>query len=421
MKDLKSHLFLETVEKTRIHVRELKPGMFVCELDCPWEQTNFLFQGFVLQNQADIEAVQAQCQYVYIDVSKQINIIQQPKVRDSMVYSSDWIDQRQPPKRTSNFEDEIYNAAKIHKNTSTIVKSFMQEVALGNTVNVELAKKAVSECVNSILKSPDAMIWLTQLKKRDEHTSQHSMNVCILSISLGRQLNLPVEELNHIGLCGMMHDMGKMRIPLQVLNKPGRLTDEELKIMQSHTTLGWKLLMSSNNMFGGAIDVAYTHHERLDGKGYPRGLKADGIGFYARIVAIADTYDAITSDRIYQRGRTHLEAIGIMTKEVDTHLDANLTIKFIECLGIYPPGNLVEMSNGEVAVVIESHPQHKLIPKVIFLLDEQKKPQHPRLIDLAQMSLDRSGQPYKIKRMVRAEDYGIDLKDFYQTYLTNED
>lgn len=418
MTGFSDNIVLDSVEITKIDVRDLEIGMYVCELDRPWSQTNFLFQGFELQNQADIEAVQSQCAYVFIDVSKQ-TVIQQPKVRDTP-YSKAWIQNREPPRKKSCFEEEIHRAVKVHTQVSTVVKNFMQEVTLGNSINVALAKEAVAECVNSIVKSPDAMMWLTQLKKRDEYTSQHSMNVCILAISLGRQLNLSVSELNNIGLCGMMHDMGKMRIPLEILNKAGRLTAEEVKIMQSHTTLGWKLLMSSSNMYGGAVDVAYTHHERLDGRGYPRGLTAESISPYARMVAITDTYDAITSDRVYQKGRTHLDAINIMTAEEDTHLDSTLTIKFIECLGIYPPGNLVEMSNGEVAIVIESHPLHKLKPKVVFLLNENKQPQAQRIVDLAEMSLDRSAQPYKIKRMVRAEDYGINLDSFYHDYFEPE-
>jgi ribosome-associated toxin RatA of RatAB toxin-antitoxin module len=170
-------------------------------------------------------------------------------------------------------------------------------------------------------------------------------------------------------------------------------------------------------MYGGAIDVAYTHHERLDGTGYPRKLGSDKITPYARMVTIVDMYDAITSDRVYQKGRSHLEAISIMTQNGGTHLDAELTVKFIDCLGIYPPGNLIEMTNGEVAVVIETNPQHKLKPKVVFLLDEDKQPRTSILVNLAEMNLDKNKKPYKIKRIVRASDYNIDLNEFYREYL----
>jgi HD-GYP domain-containing protein (c-di-GMP phosphodiesterase class II) len=415
MMDSKSVFLIDNTTTTQIDVKDLKLGMFVSELDRPWEETNFLFQGFTLQNQADIEAVQAQCRYVFIDVTKQISIAQ-PKVRE-IEYSSDRKSDVNPAQNQAHYKDQMSHASQARGQLSTVVKNFMQQVSLGHGINIALAKEAVAACVDNIVRSPDAMMWLTQLKNRDEYTSQHSMNVAIFAIALGKHLNYSIPELNNLGLCGIMHDMGKMRIPLEVLNKPGQLTLEEARIMKSHTTLGWKLLMSSSGMYGGAIDVAYSHHERLDGRGYPRGLKDEQISPYTRIVAIADTYDAITSDRVYKRGRTHLEAITVMTKDAGAHLDAKLTAKFVECLGVFPPGSLIEMTNGEVAVVIASDPKYKLKPTVVRLLDEDKQPCPSVLIKLSQMSLDRAGQPYRIKRMIKAEDYMIDLTAFYRKHL----
>ncbi len=357
---------------TKINVEDLKVGMYVSKLDKPWLESNFVFQGFELKNQTDINAVCEQCKFVFIDVNKQKKS-QLLESKDTP-YSKGWLDTRTPPDKLSSFEQEIEHAGAVYQETSNLVRSFMQEVRLGKTINVEIAKKAVAECVDSILHAPDALLWMTQLKSRDLYTSQHSMNVCILAIALGRQINLPVQELNNVGLCGMMHDMGKMRVPLEILNKPGKLEPDELKIMQSHAELGWKLLLSSTGMYGGAIDVAHSHHERLDGTGYPRKLTAEQISPYTRIVAIVDMYDAITSDRIYQNGKTHLDAINIMTKMCGTHLDSGLTYKFIECLGIYPPGSLVEMSNGEIAIIVEANQKKKLKPKIILLLDEDKNP-----------------------------------------------
>jgi HD-GYP domain-containing protein (c-di-GMP phosphodiesterase class II) len=404
-------LFIDTPNKlTKINVEYLQVGMYVSKLDKPWLKSNFLFQGFELKNQADINAVSEQCKFVYIDVNKQ-NKIQTVEARDA--YSKEWLDRKTPPDKLSTFEKEIEHASYLYQETSNLVRSFMQDVCVSETINVEIAKKAVAQCVDSILHAPDALLWMTQLKNRDLYTSQHSMNVCILAIALGRQINLSVEALNDVGLCGMMHDMGKMLVPLEVLNKPGKLEPDELKIMQSHPELGWKLLLSSSGMYAGAIDVAHNHHERLDGTGYPRKLTAEKITPYTRIVAIVDMYDAIISDRVYQKGRTHLDAINIMTKICGTHLDSGLTYKFIECLGIYPPGCIVEMSNGEIAIVVEANQKKKLKPKIILLLDEDKKPRPERMVDLTKMDLDASGQEYRITKIVRAEDYGIDLNKYY--------
>ncbi|MDD2660172.1 MAG: HD-GYP domain-containing protein [Methylococcales bacterium] len=389
----------------KINVEDLKVGMYVSKLDKPWLESNFLFQGFELQTQADINAVSKQCTFVYVDVTKQNKA---PLIKSTDTpFSKEWLDKRTPPDKLSSFEKEVEHAGCVYQETSSLIKTFMQDVFLGKTINVEIANKAVAQCVDSILQAPDALLWMTQLKNRDLYTSQHSMNVCILAITLGRPINLPVKELNNLGLCGMMHDMGKMLVPLAILNKPGELAPDELKLMQSHAEQGRNLLMSSHGMYGGAIDVAHSHHERLDGTGYPRKLTAEQITPYTRIVTIADMYDAITSDRIYQKGRTHLEAINIMAKKCGTHLDSELTYKLIQCLGIYPPGNIVEMSNGEIAIVVEENKKKRLKPKVILLLDEDKKPRPERMVDLSKIDLDASGREYKITKIVKADDFGI--------------
>ena len=411
-----NNIFLgSSVEETKINVNELKVGMYVSRLDRPWLETTFLFQGFELKSDADIKEVQTQCDYVYIDVTKQNKAIAMSE--SDTAYSTGWLEKRIQRTNITRFGQEISNAESVHQKTSGLIKSFMEEVALGRTINVELAKKAVSDCVQSIMNAPDALMWLTQLKKRDEYTSQHSMNVCIFSIALGQQLNLPEPDLEDLGLCGMMHDMGKMKIPLEILNKPGGFEPEELAIMQSHPTVGWKLLVSDNALPGCVIDAAYGHHEHVDGTGYPRGLTEERIAPYTKIVAIADTYDAISSDRVYKKGKTHLDSINIMTKISGTQLDSALVIKFIESLGIYPPGNIVEMTNGEVAIVIEKNPLKKLKPKITMLLNEDKLPVKPRLVDLSKIDLDSSGKPYAVKRIVAAEEYNIDINLLYKIGL----
>jgi len=407
---------IESLELVQVDVKDLKIGMFVSKLDRPWLETSFWFQGFELKTQADIDAVQKQCEYVFVDTTKQTKVPQY--VARSSAYTADFLAKVEPPAKRSSFRREIGKAEVIHTKASALVKSFMEEVKFGRPINALAAKKAVSYCVDSVLNAPDALMLMTQLKNRDEYTAQHSMNVCIFSIALGRQINLSVEELNHVGLCGMMHDMGKMRVPLEILNKPGRLTPEELLLMQSHTTLGWKVLLSTSGMFSGAVDVAFTHHERLDGNGYPRNLKDEQITPYARIVSIADMYDAVSSDRIYQKGRPHLDAIKILTESSSNgHLDSALTMKFIESLGIYPAGSVVQLNSGEIAMVIEINPKAKLKPKILMLRDAQKQPCQETVIDLALTGLTFGAQPLKIATVMRPDECGIDLLKYYQSGL----
>ena len=416
-----SHL-ASSHERVKISVKELELGMYVVELDKPWLDSPFLFQGFELLSEADIKSVQHECKFVYVDVSKQNKRKKTTgtKNKKSQRFTTIWHEIHKPAIQRRVFEEEFESAVDAYRSSSNLIMEFMDDVRLGKSINTNAAKQVVSKCVDSILHSPDALMWMTQLKNKDSYTSQHSMNVCILSIALGRQIKLSIEELNQVGLCGMMHDMGKMKIPLDILNKPDRLDDKEYKVMQSHTTHGWKLLMSSRNMYEGAIDVAYSHHERLTKGGYPRGLSEESLTPYTRMVAITDMYDAITSDRVYKRGENHLDAINLLTKASGHHLDPGLVIKFIECLGIYPLGSIVEMSSGEIAIVIEVNPEKKIKPKIIILRDEDGKDVPERIVDLAKLDLDASGNAYRIRSIVRAVDYDIDVRKYYENDLSGK-
>jgi len=395
-------------------VNQLAVGMYVIELDKPWIGSPFLFQGFEIKTQQEIQQLTDYCDYVYIDTTK--NRKRQAvkgNASDQNIIEAN-IDFGAPPPKLSQFEKELQRAEVVHKQVGNLVSDFMERIARGEGVDTKAAKEAVAECVNSILHSPDAFLWLNQLKNKDEYTAQHSLNVCVLSIVLGRHINFSLDSLNNVGLCGMMHDMGKMLVPLSVLNKPGKLEPDEMEIMRAHTTLGHELLKSSEDMYPGAIQSALSHHEMLNGKGYPNQVTHRDIPLFTRIVTIADMYDAITSDRVYQKGRTHLEATAIMIDMSGSHLDGNLVTKFIEALGVYPPGCVVMMTNGSVAIVVEVNELVRLRPKIIILLDQDKQQVPEKVINLADMELDDQGQLLTIKGIVKAQDYGIDISKYYQ-------
>ncbi len=393
-------------ELIKTPVQGLVLGMYVAELDIPWLESPFMFQGFFIETEEQLQKLRDTCQYVYIDTTK-VKRVYKATGSVEQRYSANELVIGAVPERLGSFATEIETSAANYSEAGDIVKNFMSKVASGGGVDVKKAKEVVEACVNNVLHSPDAILWLTQLKNKDEYTAQHSLNVCMLSIVLGRHIGLSLKDLNRVGLCGMMHDMGKMLVPLEILNKPGRLTDDEMEIMQSHTHLGYELLKSSQGMFKGAIETALTHHERQDGKGYPRGLPAHKLSYFSNIVAIADIYDAITSDRVYQTGRTHHEATKIMLDVSGSHLDHRLVVKFIESLGVYPPGSFVELNTGAIAVVVEEHQQFKLRPKILLILDEEKSPCEERLIDL---STDQSNT---IRAIIEPKDYQIDVKKYY--------
>jgi HD-GYP domain-containing protein (c-di-GMP phosphodiesterase class II) len=267
------------------------------------------------------------------------------------------------------------------------------------------------------MRNPETMIFMTRLSGKDPLTSQHAFNVCIYAIVLGRLLGFDTAKLENLGTCAMLHDMGKVAIPDSVLNKPGPLTDEEMMIARSHTLEGRNILMSGRNIFSGAVDVAYGHHENLDGTGYPRKLEGFQLNVNCKIAAIVDKYDAITSLRPYRPEGDHLRAVAILNKLAkENKIDADLTSSFVTYLGIYPPGCVVELSSGEVGIVLESNLKQRLRPQILVVRSPDKEPvQH--FVDLSEKTVDNRGNPYRIVNVRRASDFGIDLGQYYDVIM----
>lgn len=386
---------------TRIHVYELHIGMCVCRLETPEKKSPFLFDQFDIKTQADIQAIQSVCDYVFIDVNRQKNY---KAVSAGKAYI----------KKQLGFARSFEQSARTYQQTGNLIKNVMDDIRFGNQLSVKAVKEAASQCVDKVLENSDAMLLLTQLKHQDKYTAQHSLNVCILAILLGRELNFSVEELKSIGLCALLHDIGKMKVPLEILNKPGKLDDDELEIMRKHPEFGHDILMAATHIDQDAVDVAYGHHEHLSGTGYPRGVDKSELSIFTKIVAVVDAYDAITSDRVYQKGRSHFMALDILVKGMNVEFEPDLVIQFINCIGYYPQGNLVELTSGEIGIVAEQNKKDRLKPKVLLILDENKNTVNGRILDLALNVSDINKVPYEIKQVVQPQDYDIDLIRFYK-------
>jgi HD-GYP domain-containing protein (c-di-GMP phosphodiesterase class II) len=276
----------------------------------------------------------------------------------------------------------------------------------------------VDHCVDSILRNEDALLLLTKLKHQDEYTAEHSLNVSILAAAFGKRLGMMEEEIRTLGLCGLLHDIGKSKVPKDILQKTGSLTPEEYGIVQNHANWGRDILMGLPRVVHAAIDVAYNHHERLDGKGYPRGLKEHQIPYLAKIVAIVDTYDAITSDRTYDKGRSSMEALEIIYRFRGTQFDPDLAKEFVLMIGIYPPGSIVELTSGEVAIVVHSNPKNRRKPGIMVVRDKNKlRPTKYRLLDLSVNPHDDQGEPFTIAKELPDGTHGIILQKFINNGL----
>ncbi len=317
-------------------------------------------------------------------------------------------------------EKEFGAAKKCYGYAKTTAKSIMEGIRLGRMIDVNACRETVNTVVDSIIRNSNALIWLSKLKNKDEYTAEHSLNVCILTVAFARHLGFNEKEIKRIGLCALLHDVGKAKIPVEVLNKPGRFTDDEFELMKQHATFGRDLLISISGTDHAAIDVAYCHHERIDETGYPRQLLRHQIPYYAKIVSITDTYDAITSSRCYDSGRSSMDALDIIYKNRGRQFDEELALEFIKCIGIYPPGSIVETTNGEVGIVIASNPEVKLQPRIILVLNADKKPIKQKVLNLMDNPLDEQGNRYAIACELPNKKYGVDIKDFLKKGLVLE-
>lgn len=405
----------ETVE-LQIDVSDLTIGMHVIRLDRPWAETDFLLQGFIIQKQDDIDALQSQCRTVVIEGKV--------KNTEPAIYQNTGAGGPGSRKRVTYInkvgtDQEIREASGYYAEAKAVATSIMSGLRVGRALDLNKARRVVDDCVDSILRNDDALLLLTKLKNKDNYTAEHCLNVSILSAAFGKKLGLLEEEIRTLGLCGLLHDIGKAKVPIGILQKPGGLTPEEYAIMQNHSSWGRDMLMALPRVVHAAVDVAYDHHERLDGKGYPRGLVDFQIPYFAKIVAIVDTYDAITSHRAYNKARSSMEALEIIHRGRGSQFDPDLTREFVQMIGIYPPGSVVELTSGEVAIVIASNPKNRRKPKVMLVRDASKRrPAKYRLLDLGKTPRDHADEAREITREVPDGTYGVVLQRFIDKGLT---
>ncbi len=400
--------------KIHVHVNQLKLGMFVSELDRPWLETPFVFQGFRIHRSEEIERIRKYCEYVLVDIDKSMVI--KPTLRG---YSAE--PRRAKPTYQCKYlistalEDEIASASEIRVTSRHCVDTVFDDISHGRRIDLVGVKKVVHGLMDGILRNPDAHVCLTHLKNRDEYTAQHSINVCVLALTLGRHVGLSQVQLGMLGVGALMHDIGKIKTPLDVLNKPDRLTEEEMALMKAHPENGRNILSGFQELPFDVIDIAFSHHERIGGGGYPRGLSSTDISFWNRLVSIVDVYDAITSDRCYHQGISPTEALTKMYGWRHTDFDPALLEKFIQCVGIYPVGTLVELTSGEVGVTIAKNEVYSLRPKISLVLDANKTPYNPaRIVDLAACTSDDPEPIYGIKAVLPPGSYNINIKDQLQ-------
>ena len=398
----------------KIHIADLRLGMYVCKLDRDWLDTPFIMQGFLIEDREDIDIVAEYCEFVFIDKSETRKTPSGPSSNVGTASSA------RTPRYAyqTDINAEHKQMYKTFREARSVTRGLLENIRLGEAINTSQAKETVHDCVQSIIRHPDALLWMSRIREQREYTAEHCLNVCILAIAFGRQLDFSEQELENIGMCGLLHDVGKMRVPIEIVDKPGPLTTKEFRMMKAHTVHGRNLLMSTSGLYGGAIDVAYSHHERIDGEGYPRKLPGSGISYYSKLISIVDAYDAMTADRCYDAAKTSTEALKIIYAERGAQFDEKLALKFIQTIGLYPAGSIVELYNGNVGIIIEANTRYRHLPRLILVLDENKKPlKKEKIIDLSLIEAGELPKLFLIKQVWKDGSFGVQLREFQKKGL----
>lgn len=404
------------IEIVKIYTSDLELGMYVSGLDRPWLETPFVLQGFRIETVEDLRTLRKFCQFVFIDTEKSSQEeytlqrkvrIQRPRIPKQAMF---------PTRKLKTYADsadwteEFPRAETAVRELSTGIEEIFHQAAGGAALDVVRVKRSVEPMIDSISRNPDACIWLARLKQQDQYTYQHSLGASIWAVALGRQLGLPRSDLRSLAIGGLLFDVGKLRVDPELLNTDRQLTSEEFTELRNHVVYGAEMIGATGLMNTDVIAMVTHHHERHNGSGYPRGLRGDEIPIFARIAAIVDCYDAITSHRAYARAMSPSTAIKMLYDAKDTDFQAELVEEFIQAVGIYPAGTLVELSSGEVAVVVAEYRTRRLRPRVMVLLDADKQPLGSvRTVDLLHETQDANGQPLDIAKSLEPDAYGIDM------------
>ena len=436
----------------KVEVSALTKGMFVTELDRPWHESPFLLQGFLLESDDDVAKMRDCCEFVYIDpgrgkhtlsthsaslpadedsgvdhlimqrdiqheawkpdaiVEREKLVASAKKAHDSLGLPNDFVEYE----TTAPVEEELQVAREVHEELETSVTQALKGLSSSQELNVEEVKGSTNHLVKSMIRNPDASFLLSRLKDKDEYSYSHSIDASVLAIMFGRHLGLTEAELNKLALGVLLLDIGKLKLPSALLDKKGKLLLPEIRVLRKHADFSVKMLQETPGIDPEVLSVVAYHHERVDGRGYPHGMKGQEIPVYARIAAIVDFYDAYTHLRPYRPAHTSSQAINALYNGSGSQFQPELVEEFIQCLGVYPTGSLVLLSSGEVGIVIEQNPLRRLRPQVLLVRDSEKNEiDLPYNCDLELELFDKNGKKLFIESSLKPGDYGVSADDFY--------
>lgn len=380
----------------KVAVGDLRIGMYVDSLDRPWTETRFMYQGFFLRDPETIEELQRVCRFVFVDAERVAEATPRPL--------------KGAPERypvTQAVEKEIVRAKEIHRDASAAAKTIFTQMLQSGRLDVDLAQKTVTPMLESMLRNPNALIWLTRMKQHDSYIFSHALNTSIWGLAFARHIGLEKDEIYEVGLGCMLFDVGKTQLPLTLLLRPGPLDESEKEAVRGHVGLSLSILRGMDGITPRIMELVKHHHERFDGSGYHEGMKGAGIPMYSKIAGIVDTYDALVSFRPYAGERSPHEATRYIFGLRGTQFQPEVVEKFMQMVGAFPTGSVIELNTGAVGVVLAQNAQ-KLRPRIALVLDERKKPMtYPAVVDMMYDNPWSDSSHVWIDRCLQNGAYGV--------------
>lgn len=398
-------------KRVKVFSEDLAPGMFVSELDRNWEETTFLMQGFKIQGPYDIEEIQRQCKYAYVDFESEEHY-KQYKLATSKSTSYRQALKKQIDQSENSYQFNIKPALTRRKKTRSLLKSIFDNIALGQDFDVNALHETVKENVKEVLNNEEAMLMLSMLSQSNEDIADHCLVVSIFAISFAKFLGFSRTEMEDLGMAALLHDIGHIKVDNKILNKYGRLNANERKEVERHPKNGFDIISSKSGLTPSCIDVVYGHHERIDGSGYPRGLQAHSLTKNTKIVSIVDVYESTTKQQSYRKGSPIVRTYQSMLKEKDRLYDGKILMQFIKWRGIYPPGSIVEFDDGRVGIVIARSKRSQMMPLVLQVLDEYKQKIKEKVLNP-----DKEDCDFKILNAYENNAFGIFINDYLEKGL----
>lgn len=399
------------VVETRIPVEQLKMGMYVNRLDRDWVGTPFPFQGFHLTSAEQFTTLRKLCLYVFIDVERQLapDALQRgvgehlAPIRGSARYVN-----------RATLNDEAPNARRANDDARAFAERMISDARAGRKLSAQQVQDAVEPIVQSVLRNADAFLWISSLLSRDSYLYSHAVNCSALCAAMGRHMGFAEDALIHLATGGMLLDIGKSSIPEELLNSAESLRKDDLEVVRAHVAASLQIMDDAGISNAVVRDMVLTHHERIDGSGYPDGLALNRIPLFGRIAAVIDSYDAMTSERPYRSAVSRHEALQQLYRAHETLYQSEVVEQFLQCLGVYPTGSLVELSNGKVGIVMEQNQARRLQPRLLLLLDANKElyTRFPE-IDLLQHATEQPEHPIRIVSALEPSAYGLDPRTLY--------